>query len=294
MSIEEIVEKYTYRVEWSEEDGTHVARCAEFPSLAAHGEKAVEVLGELEKVVLETIKWMKEEGEDIPDALSTVRKRSVMVKKDPKDSKTIKMIKEFSNYVVFLKTIHHIQQELFEDKESTRLLGKTAKYFFLDLNIVINEYLLLEMAKITDPAMSINEKYENFTIGNIIESVNWQSDIIIELNKINEEIKQFRKHIKIARNKILAHYDKEIFLSGKILGNFPKFEDKKFIKLLEDICNIVHKECTGEILGEMVVTRSGDVLDLKKILKKALAFDKLWDECSGDELVRLDRVLDKI
>jgi predicted RNase H-like HicB family nuclease len=85
MSIEELVEKYTYRVEWSEEDGTHVARCAEFPSLAAHGEKAAEALVELEKVVFETIKWMKEEGEDIPEALSTRKYKGNLTLRVPSD-----------------------------------------------------------------------------------------------------------------------------------------------------------------------------------------------------------------
>ena len=85
MSIEEIVEKYAYRVEWSEVAGTHVSRCAEFPSLAAHGEKAAEALIELEKVVFETIKWMKEEGEDIPAALSTRKYKGNLTLRVPSD-----------------------------------------------------------------------------------------------------------------------------------------------------------------------------------------------------------------
>jgi len=71
VKIEELVEKYTYRVEWSEDDRTHIARCAELPSLAAHGEKAADAIIELEKVVLETLKWMEEDKEDLPIALST-------------------------------------------------------------------------------------------------------------------------------------------------------------------------------------------------------------------------------
>ena len=43
-------EKYTYRVEWSEEDNTHIARCLEFPSLQAHGKTAIQALKEIEKL----------------------------------------------------------------------------------------------------------------------------------------------------------------------------------------------------------------------------------------------------
>ena len=56
------VDKYTYRVEWSEEDGCHVARCLEFPSLAAHGDKVEDAIREIEMVVNETIKWLKQEN----------------------------------------------------------------------------------------------------------------------------------------------------------------------------------------------------------------------------------------
>jgi predicted RNase H-like HicB family nuclease len=62
-------EKYTYRIEWSEEDHCHVARCLEFPSLAAHGDTIEEVLREIKYVVAESLKWMREEGETVPKPL---------------------------------------------------------------------------------------------------------------------------------------------------------------------------------------------------------------------------------
>lgn len=69
--MDNIVERYTYRIEWSEEDKTHIARCLEFPSLLTHGDTAQEALKEMEFVVDETISWMKEDGEVIPEPLSS-------------------------------------------------------------------------------------------------------------------------------------------------------------------------------------------------------------------------------
>jgi predicted RNase H-like HicB family nuclease len=63
------IEKYTYRIEWSEDDYCHVARCLEFPSLAAHGDTIEEALREIESVVTESVKWMQEEGEAVPKPL---------------------------------------------------------------------------------------------------------------------------------------------------------------------------------------------------------------------------------
>ena len=60
------IDKYTYRIEWSEEDNCHIARCLEFPSLAAHGATPDEALRQIEFVVKETVAWLEEEGSQIP------------------------------------------------------------------------------------------------------------------------------------------------------------------------------------------------------------------------------------
>ena len=61
--------KYTYRIEWSEEDQLHIARCLEFPSLAAHGKTPEKALKEIELVVAESIRWIEEEGGVVPEPL---------------------------------------------------------------------------------------------------------------------------------------------------------------------------------------------------------------------------------
>ena len=63
-------DKYTYKVEWSEEDQCFIARCLEFQSLGTHGKTREKALSEMSKVVAETIKWMAEEKEEIPLPLS--------------------------------------------------------------------------------------------------------------------------------------------------------------------------------------------------------------------------------
>jgi len=71
MNIKDMVEKYTYRVEWSAEDNTHIARCLEFPSLLAHGKSAVAALKEIEKTITASLIWMVQENEEIPVPIGT-------------------------------------------------------------------------------------------------------------------------------------------------------------------------------------------------------------------------------
>jgi len=83
--MNKVIEKYTYRIEWSEEDKTHVARCLEFPSLAAHGETAEQALYEIKKVIKETVKWLKEDNEPIPEPLGLKKFKGNLTLRVPPD-----------------------------------------------------------------------------------------------------------------------------------------------------------------------------------------------------------------
>jgi predicted HicB family RNase H-like nuclease len=65
--------KYTFRTLWSAEDEVHISRCLEFPSLAAHGNTPEEALKEIQIVVAESVRWMSEKHEEIPEPLGIKR-----------------------------------------------------------------------------------------------------------------------------------------------------------------------------------------------------------------------------
>jgi predicted HicB family RNase H-like nuclease len=79
-------DKYTYRVEWSEEDNAHLARCLEFSSLVAHGDSPETALHEIQNVVKATIEWMKEEGEDIPEPFGTKKFKGNLTLRIPSET----------------------------------------------------------------------------------------------------------------------------------------------------------------------------------------------------------------
>lgn len=60
-------EQYLYSVGWSEEDDAFIARVAEFPSLAAHGNTQEEALREVKDVVDFVLKDLIESKEPIPE-----------------------------------------------------------------------------------------------------------------------------------------------------------------------------------------------------------------------------------
>jgi predicted HicB family RNase H-like nuclease len=61
---------YTYRVTWSEEDGEHVALCAEFPSLSYLAKTPAKALQNIMKLVKEAVEDMEANGESVPTPLA--------------------------------------------------------------------------------------------------------------------------------------------------------------------------------------------------------------------------------
>ena len=68
--LKDLTNKFSYNIEFDVDDNIYIARCAELSSLLAHGKTQEEALKEIKVVVLETLKWMEEDGEKIPEPFS--------------------------------------------------------------------------------------------------------------------------------------------------------------------------------------------------------------------------------
>jgi hypothetical protein len=227
------------------------------------------------------------------------------------DEKAMEIVKRFCGHVHWLVRVRHTYKVLFEDEQPScqTLMEKTASSFFADLNRILHEYLLLECAKITDPATTRND--ENFTVDYLVQKIRWPNDkaLLKRLTSLPDDDKDivkefksqwattedFRRHIKRTRNKLLAHLDSEAVLSSSSLGVFPKGEDKKFFDALQKICNIAHEACFGTIYGDMspIPFGGGDVINLRRTLKFAVAFEKALSESTGQNKTWLLSLLEK-
>jgi predicted HicB family RNase H-like nuclease len=67
------VDKYSYRITWSEEDGEFVGICAELPSLSWLAQTQELALKGIKKVVRDVVADMKANGEPVPEPLSAKR-----------------------------------------------------------------------------------------------------------------------------------------------------------------------------------------------------------------------------
>lgn len=67
--MDNIINKYTYRIEWSEEDKLFIARCLELSGLSAHGKTNEEALQQIKFVASESVKWLIDDNKEIPQPL---------------------------------------------------------------------------------------------------------------------------------------------------------------------------------------------------------------------------------
>lgn len=65
------MDKYTYRVTWSEEDGEYVGLCAEFPSLSWLDSSSDKAFRGIRNVVAEVVADMHNQEEKVPEPLAS-------------------------------------------------------------------------------------------------------------------------------------------------------------------------------------------------------------------------------
>jgi hypothetical protein len=157
-------------------------------------------------------------------------------------------IEIFANHCVFMRSIYLHARELFETSsaEDKALMGMTAGTFFGDLNRVLNEYVILQVCKITDPAHD-NRNNDNHTIAFLLEHYDLSSDppILKRLKDLHASMQAFRQKILPARHKLISHSDRAAILAGRPLGAASDKEWNQFWLDLEKFICIVHRKVIG-------------------------------------------------
>jgi len=65
------IDRYTYRVAWSDEDREFVGSCAEFPGLSWLDKSPAKALAGIRRVVADCVEDMEESGESLPEPVAS-------------------------------------------------------------------------------------------------------------------------------------------------------------------------------------------------------------------------------
>jgi hypothetical protein len=130
-------------------------------------------------------------------------------------------------------------KRLFDENTRTETTIAKARYFTARLSVITQEYSLLQICKLHDPA--IQKGAINITIDYVVRFGDWGlaaeriNDMVLRLTGLFEKLKS-------ARNKVLAHNDLEAILGATSLGAFPDGLDDKYFSALQELANAVHEK----------------------------------------------------
>lgn len=133
-------------------------------------------------------------------------------------------------------------KRLFDENVKNETTIAKAKYFTSRLSIITQEYSLLQICKLHDPA--IQKSAVNITIDYIVRFGNWGADSS-EINQHALRLASLFDKLKSARNKVLAHNDLEAIMEAAALGGFPEGLDDKYFSALQELVNTVHERWLG-------------------------------------------------
>jgi AbiU2 len=184
----------------------------------------------------------------------------------------------FASHCVFVWSIYLHAKMLFEassDNDKKRM-SRTAGILFGDLNRMFNEYLILQVCKITDPAKDM-KKNDNHTVTFLLQHYDFSVDPAAQrrLKLLADQLHAFRKQVEAARNKFISHSDRTAILAGAALGAAPQAAWDGFWSDLQAFVSIIHEKVVGTPFEITEVGMASDADGLLKALTHAACFEEL-------------------
>jgi hypothetical protein len=194
-------------------------------------------------------------------------------------------VKEFSSHCAYIRTVYILATRIWRDSDDNEraLMEAISPSFFLDMGQVLAEYAVLAACRITDPAND-GAKNENFTIEFFVNSFPTNSATFQQLDQLHQAMNKHRKTIKPARDKFVAHADREAIRKGQPLGMATWQEWDEFWTALKDLVRLLNEKVLGKPFEIDVAGTSGDAEMLLKSLRQSHHFETLLN--SEDQTVQ--------
>lgn len=152
-------------------------------------------------------------------------------------------------------------KRLFDENDRKGTTIGKASYFTARLSIITQEYVLLQICKLHDPA--IQGSSLNVTIDYIVRFGDWGA-AAARVRNIALRLATLFSKLKTARNKVVAHNDLEAFMDEAALGAFPDgLDDEYFSALLEFVNEVSNKWLHGPyVFNDLAGADTDELLDL--------------------------------
>ena len=198
------------------------------------------------------------------------KSRAADLRRSAKTKKMLKLREDFEllrNHCIEIRHNFNTYTTLFKD-ENREILSKVAATFFSEIAEILHRDWILQACKLMDPAITKRQgtELENITIQLINNQLEAESLLNSEIENVTKSILQYGRKIKPARNKRLAHYDREYQVKELTLGQTTEEELFNFLFDIQKYCDLVGGTIGIGPLDFSCSSCSGDVLDFLKYL----------------------------
>lgn len=182
-------------------------------------------------------------------------------------------VTEFSSHCAYIRTVFTLTVRIWRDstEDERTLMEKTSPSFFLDMGQVLAEYVVLAACRITDPANG----GKNFTIEYFVDSFSPNSPTFQQLEQFEQTMYKLRDKIKPARNKLIAHADRNAIRKGVPLGYATWPEWDEFWSALTTFVRVLNEKVLGTPYEIDIAGVPGDAEMLLKALSQSGHFETL-------------------
>lgn len=184
--------------------------------------------------------------------------------------KLIDDFKIFRNHCIIIRRDYNTYNELFFSG-SEELLNKTAPTFFTDISEIMLRDWILQVCKLMDPESTVRKgaTLENITIKLIDSQLKDCGLATLSIENLSSALLKYGEKLIPARNKRIAHFDRDHQLSPIILGETTETDLTDFLNNIQEYCDEVGRAIGIGPLDFSSSGCKGDVIDFLSALKKA-------------------------
>lgn len=148
--------------------------------------------------------------------------------------------------------------------ETIALINKTSPFFFIRIQKILFEHLIIGVARLTDPPSQFGHR--NLTLHDLFDG---QKPVQIE------QLETTASKIRTIRRKIVGHLDYESGIDPSSLPNEGIISDiRKSLELIEQIIELAWEKWTGNVYSISSMGSSAPV-EILRCLQKAEIYDRL-------------------
>src|SRR5262249_30844668 len=162
---------------------------------------------------------------------------------------SLKEVEEFSAHCVYIRSVYTFAIRIFRDVDDAerKAMEATARVFFNNMSMVVSEFLVNAVCRITEPAIDRFGNH-NTTVELFLNSFPRDGETFKQLNALRQRIDKLRDKVVTARNNLGAHADRFVILKGEPLLTATWQEWDDFWSALRDFVRILNEKTTGKAL----------------------------------------------